>query len=114
MEIFAMTPMLQNFVMICTHTEIMYVFGIQKLCKMYTINLYKMYAIYIQNNVSHISTNFFIHYVYNTKRTMIAKFFIQNVCKSLSKCGIHFVYILYTFFIHKSWSTISSHNKNYV
>ena len=54
-----------------------------------------MYTIYIQN-VSHISTNFCIHYVYNTKRTMIAKFFIQNVCKSLSKCGI----LLYTSCIH--------------
>ena len=59
-----------------------------------------MYAIYIQNNVSHISTNFCIHYVYNTKRTMIAKFFIQNVCKSFVEMWdtfcIHLVYIFYT------------------
>ena len=61
-----------------------------------------------------------IHFVYKIKRTMPAQFCIQNVCKSLSKCSIHFVYthfiiyilytkfcrnvgyILYTFCIHNS------------
>ena len=67
---------------------------------MYTTDVLKMYAECIQN-VCHISTNFCIHFVYKIKKTMPAKFYIQNVYKSLSKCGTHFVYnycayILYT------------------
>ena len=73
--------------------------------------LYKMYTKCIQNvcmqNAYHILTNFCIHFVYKIKRTMPAKFFIQNVYKSLLKCGIYFhTYILYTFCIHQFWSTI--------
>ena len=75
-----------------SHTEIVYKFCIQKLCKMYTTDVCKMYTRCIQN-VSHISTNFSIHFVYKIKRTMAVKIRIQNVYKSLSKCGIHFVYI---------------------
>ena len=59
-----------------------------------------MYTKCIQN-VSHISTNFSIHFVYKIIRTMAVKFCIQSVYKSLSKCGIHFVYILDTFCIHQ-------------
>ena len=51
-----------------------------------------MHGKYIQN-VFHISTNFSIHFVYKIIRTMAVKFCIQSVYKSLSKCGIHFVYI---------------------
>ena len=36
-----------------------------------------------------------IQNVYKIKKTMPAQFCIQNVYKSLSKCEIHFVYILY-------------------
>ena len=61
---------------------------------MYTSDLYKMYVKCVQN-VSHISTDFCIHFGYKIKETMAAKFCIQNVYKSLLKCGIHFVYILY-------------------
>ena len=55
--------------------------------------------------IYHISTSFCIQFVDKIKRIMPAKFCIQNVYKSLSKCGIHFVYkdflynILYTFCI---------------
>ena len=56
------------------HTEIMYHF------------VYKC----IQN-LSQILTNFCIHFVYKIKRTMKVK-----LCISLSKCRIHFVYVLYT------------------
>ena len=52
-------------------------------------NAYKMY-------IYHTSTSFCIYFVYKIKRTMPAKFCIQNVYKSLLKCEIHFVYILYT------------------
>ena len=77
------------------HTKTVYIFCIQKLYKIYTTDVYKMYTKCIQN-VYHISTNFCIHFVYKIKRTMAAKFCIQNVYKSLPKCGIHFLYILYT------------------
>ena len=60
---------------------------------MYTTYVYKMYTKCVQN-VNHISTNFCIHFVNKIKRTMAAKFCIQNVYKSLSKCGIYFVYVL--------------------
>ena len=67
--------------------------------------------------VYRILINFCIYFVYKIKRTTPAKFCIQSVYKSLSKCGIHFVYkhflyilytkvcpnmgyILYTFCIH--------------
>ena len=48
-----------------------------------------------------ISTNFCIHFIYKIKRTMPAKFCLQNVYKRFSKYGVHFVYkhfvcILYT------------------
>ena len=51
-------------------------------------------------NVYHLSTNFCVHFVYKIKRAIPAKFYIQNVYKSLWKCGIdvlckHFVYIWY-------------------
>ena len=62
---------------------------------MYTTDIYKMYTRCIQN-VSHILTNFCIHFVYKIKRIMAAKFCKQIVYKGLLKCGIHFVYILYT------------------
>ena len=38
----------------------------------------------------------YIHFVYKIKRTILTKFCTQNVYKSLLKCGIHCVYILYT------------------
>ena len=41
-------------------------------------------------------------------------FCIQIVYKRFPKCGIHFVYILYTFYIHDFWSTKSVNHKNYV
>ena len=53
-----------------------------------------MYTRCIQN-VSHILTNFCIHFVYKIKRIMAAKFCKQIVYKGLLKCGIHFVYIVY-------------------
>ena len=43
--------------------------------------------------IPHFDKLLYIHFVYKIKRTMGAKFCIQNVHKSLSKCGIHFVYI---------------------
>ena len=79
-------------------------------------------------NVYHISANFHIHFAYKIKRTLPAKFCIQNayiqkfvkiwntfcihfVCKSLSKCGKHFVckyfaYILYTFCIQNVYKSL--------
>ena len=68
---------------------------------------------YIQN-VYHISTNFCVHFVYKIKRIMADKFCIQNLYKSLSKCGIHFVYKHFVYILY--WSTRSAdlHHKNYV
>ena len=82
------------------HTETVYTFCIQKFYKMYTTDVYKMYAKFKQN-VYHISRKFCIHFVFKIKRTMPAKFYIQNVYKNWLKFGIHFVYphfvyILYT------------------
>ena len=60
----------------------------RKLCihfvyKNYTRCIYLMHTKCIQNvymqNAYHILTNFCIHFVYKIKRTMPAKFFIQNV-----------------------------------
>ena len=87
----------------------MYAFCIKKLYNLYTTDKYKMYTKYIQN-VSHIPTNVFIHFVYKVKRTMAAELCIQNVNKSLSNMG----YILYTSFIHQFCSTKSVHHKNYI
>ena len=42
-------------------------------------------------------TNFYIHFIYEIKRTMLAKFCIQNVYKKLSKCSKHFVYIHFAY-----------------
>ena len=42
-------------------------------------------------------TNFYIHFIYEIKRTMLAKFCIQNVYKKLSKCSKHFVYINFAY-----------------
>ena len=53
-------------------------------------------------NVYHISTSFCIHFVYKIKRTMPAKFCIHFVYKSLSKCGIHFVYKHFVYILHTS------------
>ena len=87
-----------------THTEVVYTFCIQKLYKMHTTDVCKMYTKCIQN-VSHIST-LYIHFVYKIKRTIAAKFCIQNVYKSLLKCGKHFVHILYTsILIHKKYTS---------
>ena len=95
---------LNGFVLTCrlwTSTRKLCIYFVYKNCTrciqlMYTKciqNLSKMYTTFWQN--------FFIHFVYKIRRTMPAKFCIQNVYKSLSKCGInfvykHFVYILYT------------------
>ena len=79
---------------------------------MYTTDIYKMCTKCIEN-VCHISANFCIHFVYKIKRIMKATFCMQNVYKSLSKCEIHFVYTLNTFFIyHKKCKSL--HHKNCV
>ena len=52
-----------------------YTFCMQKLYKMYTKCIQNVYM----QNAYHILTNFCIHFVYKIKRTMPAKFFIQNV-----------------------------------
>ena len=87
-----------------------------KFYKMYTTDVYKIYTKCMQI-AYRILINFCIYFVYKIKRTTPAKFCIQSVYKSLSKCGIHFVYkhflyilytkvcptmgyILYTFCIH--------------
>ena len=44
-------------------------------------NVYKMYTTFRQTT----------HFVYKIERTMAAKFCMQNVYKSLLKCGIRFV-----------------------
>ena len=59
-------------------------------------------------NVSHISMNICIHFVYKIKRTVVAKFCIQNVYKVCR----NMVYI--TFCVHIFWSTKSVYHKNYV
>ena len=68
-------------------------------CKSCTRCMQLMYTKCIQN-VSHILTNFCIHFVYKTKISFAANFFIQNVYKRLLKCGIHFVCILYTLCVY--------------
>ena len=56
-------------------------------------NVYNIYVYHIFDiNVYHILASFCIHFVNKIKRTMSAKFCVQNVYKSLSKCRIHFVY----------------------
>ena len=62
--------------------EILCTFWIQKLCKKYATDVYKMYTKCIQN-VYHISTNFYIYFVYKIKITMAAKICIINVYRSL-------------------------------
>ena len=70
-------------------------------CKMYPIFrqifVYILYTKYLENvckqNVSHISTNFCINFVYKIQLAQFFWFCIQNVYRSLSKCGIHFAYI---------------------
>ena len=56
-------------------------------------NVCKIYTACIQN-VDHISTSFGIYFLYKIKRTMSAKFCIENVYKRLLKC------VIYTFCIH--------------
>ena len=56
-----------------SHTETAYTFCIQKLYKMHTTGIYKMYTECMQN-VYHILTNFWIHFGNKIKRTMPAKF----------------------------------------
>ena len=95
-----------------SHMETVYTFCIQKLYKMYTTDVYKMY-------IYHISTSFRIHFVYKIKRTISAKFFKQNVYKSLSKCEMHFVYkhfvfILYTFCIENVYKSLSKYGIHFV
>ena len=62
-------------------------------------------------NVYHILANLCTHFVYKIKRTMPAKFYIQNVYKSLSKCGMLFVYkhFVYKHFVFKSLSKYRIH-----
>ena len=54
-------------------------------------------------NVYHILTSFCIYFVYKIKRTMSAKFCVQNVYKSLSKCGKHFAY---KHFVYKMYTKV--------
>ena len=61
---------------------------------MYTTDVYQMYTKYIQN-LYHIFTNVGIHFLYKIKRTMPAKFCIQNVCKMYTKFCRNVGYILY-------------------
>ena len=68
---------------------------------LYTKTVQDVYNWCIQN-VCHISTNFCRRFVYKVKRTMPAKFCIQNVDKSLSKCGIHFVYKHFVYNLYTS------------
>ena len=75
----------------------------QKLC-IYIYFVYKYCTKFIQlmytkciQNVSHISKNFCTHFVLKIKRTVAAKFCIQNAHKSLKNVG----YILYTFCMHQ-------------
>ena len=89
---------------ICGNSEEAYIQArkacIQFVYKNCTRCIQLMYTRYIQN-VSHISTNFCIQNVYKIKRTMAVKICIQNVYKRLLKCGIHFVFIVYTFCIRE-------------
>ena len=57
-----------------------------------------MYTKYMQNayKLYPILEKLCIHFINKIKRTMSAKFCIQHGYKSLSKCGIHFEYILRT------------------
>ena len=54
----------------------------------YTTDVYKIYTRCIQN-VSLISINFCIYFVYKIQRTIAAKFCIRNVYKSFPKFEIH-------------------------
>ena len=78
------------------HRNCVYIHFAYKSC---TRCMQLMYTKCIQN-VSHILTNFCIHFVYKTKISLAANFFIQNVYKRLLKCGIHFVCILYTLCVY--------------
>ena len=71
---------------------------------MYTItDVYKMYTKCIEN-IYPLSTNFFIHFEYKIKRTMAAKFCIQNLDKRM-KYVIHFVYKHFVYILH-AWVLI--------
>ena len=64
---------------------------------MYTTDVYKIYT----KCIPHFDKLLYRFCIYKIKRTMSANFYIQNVYKSSSKCGInfvykHFVYIFYT------------------
>ena len=78
------------------HRNCVYIHFAYKSC---TRCIQLMYTKCIQN-VSHILTNFCIHFEYKTKISLAANFFIQNVYKRLLKCGIHFVCILYTLCVY--------------
>ena len=88
------------------HREIVYTFCIQKLCRMYTTDVYKMYTKCIQN-VSHILANFCIHFVAKLWQLNFLCKICANVCRNAG-------YNLYTFFRHHFSSTKSIYHKNCV
>ena len=85
-------------------TEINYT-CIKKLQKMYATDLCKIYTKCIPNLHKLLYT--WIHFVYKIKRTMAAEFSKQNLYKSLLKCGVNFVYILYTSILFYKKCTLS-------
>ena len=77
--------------------ETVYTFCIQKLCKMYTTDLYKM-------DIYKMYTTFQQTFVYilftKLKELWQLIFYIKRLQKFL-EIGIYFVYSLYTFCIHQ-------------
>ena len=79
----------------------------QKLCIQFVYKLCTRCIKLIIQNVSkmhtkvyRISTNIYIHFVHQIKKTILAKFVCKMYTQILSICGIHFGYNLYTKFIH--------------
>ena len=88
-------------------SELMYTICMQNVYKMF---LYEMYLTFRQNFVYKIHTTRFSTKCIPHLGKLLCTFCIQNlagrvlVYELLSKCGIHFVYILYTSVVYFSYN----------
>ena len=90
-----------------SHTKTVYTFCILKLYKIYTTDVYKMYATFQQT---------FADILYTKSKELCQLNFVYKmwtkVCRNVGY--ILYTNILYTICIHQFWSTKSVHHKHYV
>ena len=87
----------------------MYIFSIQKLCNMYTAEVYKMYTRCIQN-VSHISTSFV--YILYTKLKELRQ--LNFVYKNMVQTFVEIWDIFCILFVHILRTPILIYKKIYI